>query len=113
MHVSATPQLRPDTRPLEVVVLVSGSGSLLQALIDAEADAAARGQRSPFTIVAVGADRECAGLERAMLAGIPTFVVDTAHFADRDAWDEALADAIERSFDDDSDDPDAPPHLVV
>ena len=77
MHVSATPQLRPDTRPLEVVVLVSGSGSLLQALIDAEADAAARGQRSPFTIVAVGADRECAGLERAMLAGIPTFVVDT------------------------------------
>lgn len=113
MHVSAPPQLRPDTRPLEVVVLVSGSGSLLQALIDAEADAAARGQRSPFTIVAVGADRECAGLERAMLAGIPTFVVDTAHFADRDAWDEALADAIERSFDDDSDDPDVPPHLVV
>ena len=83
------------TKPLQVVVLVSGSGSLLQALIDAEADAAARGQRSPFTIVAVGADRECTGLERATLAGIPTFVVATSSFADRAQWDAALADAVD------------------
>jgi phosphoribosylglycinamide formyltransferase-1 len=72
--------------PVPVVVLVSGSGTLLQALIDAAADPA-YGVR----IAAVGADRPCTGLERAERAGIPTFVTRVADFADRGAWDEALA----------------------
>lgn len=73
-----------------IVVLVSGSGTNLQALIDAAADPA-YGVR----ILAVGADRDgIAGLERAEHAGIPTFVCQVGDFADRAAWDAALADAI-------------------
>jgi phosphoribosylglycinamide formyltransferase-1 len=69
-----------------VVVLVSGSGTLLQALIDASSDPA-YGVR----IAAVGADRPCTGLERAERAGIPTFVCPVGDFADRAGWDVALA----------------------
>lgn len=75
--------------PAGVVVLVSGSGTLLQALIDAAADPS-YGVR----IAAVGADRPCAGLQRAEAAGIPTFVCRPADFGDRAAWDAALADRI-------------------
>ena len=83
---------------MQIVVLVSGSGSLLQALIDD----AARG--SIYEIAAVGADGDCPGLERAFLVGIPTFTVRTRDFPDRPAWDAALADAIERAFSDAADD---------
>jgi phosphoribosylglycinamide formyltransferase-1 len=77
--------------PAGIVVLVSGSGTNLQALIDACADPA-YGVR----ILAVGADREgIAGLTRAERAGIPTFVCRVADHADRAAWDAALADAID------------------
>jgi phosphoribosylglycinamide formyltransferase-1 len=66
---------------------VSGTGSNLQALLDATADAGFGAQ-----IVAVGADRDgIAGLERARSAGIPTFVRRVKDFPDRSAWDEALA----------------------
>jgi len=66
-----------------VVVLVSGSGTLLQALIDAAADAA-YGVR----IAAVGADRDAIeALARAERAGIPTFVCRVADFATREDWD--------------------------
>ncbi|NUS40526.1 MAG: phosphoribosylglycinamide formyltransferase [Terrabacter sp.] len=74
---------------MPVVVLVSGSGTLLQALIDAAADPA-YGVR----VAAVGADRPCTGLERAERAGIPTFVCRVADFADRAAWDAALAGEV-------------------
>jgi phosphoribosylglycinamide formyltransferase-1 len=77
-------------RPAGIVVLVSGSGTNLQALIDAASDPA-YGVR----ILAVGADRDgIAGLSRAERAGIPTFVCRVGDHADRDAWDAALADAI-------------------
>ncbi|WP_404386767.1 phosphoribosylglycinamide formyltransferase [Knoellia locipacati] len=81
----------PDvTPPADVVVLVSGSGTLLQALIDASLDPA-YGVR----IVAVGADREdIEGLRRAERAGIETFVCRVRDFPDRGAWDEALAAEI-------------------
>jgi phosphoribosylglycinamide formyltransferase-1 len=69
-----------------VVVLVSGSGTLLQALLDATADPA-----YGVTVAAVGADRPCRGLERAERAGIPTFVRSVRDHSDRAAWDEALA----------------------
>ena len=76
--------------PARLVVLVSGSGTNLQALLDAiDAD--------PFygaRIAAVGADRHgIAGLERAERAGLPTFVVRVKDYADRAAWDLALAEA--------------------
>lgn len=87
-----------QSKPLQVVVLVSGSGSLLQALIDDDAHG------KVYEIVAVGADRECTGLERATPAGIPTFTVETRHFPERSQWDAALADAIERAFSDAGDD---------
>src|SRR3954468_4950637 len=69
-----------------VVVLVSGSGTLLQAVLDASAD-----PDYGVRIAAVGADRPCTGVERARQAGIPTFVVRPADYEDRAAWDVALA----------------------
>lgn len=77
----------PTTR---IVVLVSGSGTNLQALIDASADPSF-GAR----IVAVGADRpDIEGLARAERAGIETFVLTTTAFESRAAWDEALAQTV-------------------
>ena len=73
-----------------VVVLVSGSGTLLQALIDASADPA-YGVR----VAAVGADRDgIEGLARAERAGIPTFVCRVSDHLDRAAWDAALAGTV-------------------
>jgi phosphoribosylglycinamide formyltransferase 1 len=73
-----------------VVVLVSGSGTLLQALLEACDD-----ERYGVEVVAVGADRDgIAGLERGRSRGIATFVVPTTAYQDRAAWDRALADAI-------------------
>jgi phosphoribosylglycinamide formyltransferase 1 len=70
-----------------LVVLVSGSGSNLQALLDATQDAAFGG-----AVVAVGADRDgIVGLDRARDAGIPTFVTRVRDFPERAAWDRALA----------------------
>lgn len=74
--------------PARVVVLVSGSGTLLQALLDCGADYPAR-------VVAVGADRAgIEGLARAERAGVPTFCVRLADHADRASWDAALAAAV-------------------
>ncbi|UIJ36259.1 phosphoribosylglycinamide formyltransferase [Allobranchiibius sp. GilTou73] len=76
--------------PVSIVVLVSGSGTLLQALIDATADPA-YGVR----IAAVGADRpNIEGLARAERAGIATFVCRVRDFPDRQAWDAELADMV-------------------
>jgi phosphoribosylglycinamide formyltransferase-1 len=71
------------------VVLVSGEGTNLQALIDASGDPD-YGAR----VVAVGADRgNINGLARAERAGLPTFVVRLADYPDREEWDAALARA--------------------
>jgi phosphoribosylglycinamide formyltransferase-1 len=73
-----------------LVVLVSGSGTNLQALLDATADVDYGAQ-----IVAVGADRTgIEGLARAERAGIPVFVERVADHPDRAAWDKALAARI-------------------
>jgi phosphoribosylglycinamide formyltransferase-1 len=73
-----------------VVVLASGSGSTLQALLDAAVDPA-----YGVTVVAVGSDRDGAGaLDRARSAGVDTFVCPPAEHADRAAWDVALADRV-------------------
>jgi phosphoribosylglycinamide formyltransferase-1 len=69
-----------------LVVLVSGSGTNLQALLDAAADPA-----YPAEVVAVGADRsDIAALDRAKHADIPTFVHRVADFPTREAWDDAF-----------------------
>lgn len=74
-----------------LVVLVSGSGTNLQALLDAiAADPDGFGAR----VVAVGADRSgIAGLERAERAGLPTFVCRVKDHSSREEWDAALAEA--------------------
>ena len=72
------------------MVLVSGSGTNLQALLDASADA-----DYGATVVAVGADRDgIEGLGRAERAAIPTFVHRVKDFPDRGAWDRALASSV-------------------
>jgi formyltetrahydrofolate-dependent phosphoribosylglycinamide formyltransferase len=72
--------------PARLVVLVSGSGSNLQALLDACADPG-YGAR----VVAVGADRDgIAGLDRAAASGVPTFVDVVKAYPTRDDWDRAL-----------------------
>lgn len=76
--------------PARIVVLVSGAGTNLQALIDACADPA-YGAR----VVAVGADRDdIEGLARADRAGVPTFVAQVADYTSREHWDRALADKV-------------------
>jgi phosphoribosylglycinamide formyltransferase-1 len=76
--------------PARIVVLVSGAGTNLQALIDACA-APAYGAR----VVAVGADRDgIEGLARADRAGVPTFVARVADYTSREHWDRALADKV-------------------
>ncbi len=75
-----------------LVVLVSGAGTNLQALLDACADPG-----YGATVVAVGADRgSIAALDRAKAAGIPTFTVKVGDFPARADWDRALADECER-----------------
>ena len=78
------------SEPLRLVVLVSGSGTLLQSLIDA-----VEAGDLPAQVVAVGADREgTRGVERAGSHGIPTFVEDIRDHPSRAYWDAALADRV-------------------
>ena len=76
--------------PPRLVVLVSGSGTLLQALLDAQAGGTLAAQ-----VVAVGSDRADAyGLVRAAEAGIPTFAHPLRRGDDRAAWDRGLTEAV-------------------
>ncbi len=76
--------------PARVVVLVSGAGTNLAALLDAGLDPA-YGAR----VVAVGSDRPgTEALERAERAGVATFVHRVADCADRAAWDVGLAGLV-------------------
>ena len=77
----------PATR---LVVLVSGAGTNLQALLDACEDPS-YGAR----VVAVGADRDAIeGLARADKAGVPTFVRKVPDFTSRGHWDSTLTDTV-------------------
>jgi len=76
--------------PVRLVVLVSGTGSNLQALLDATGDPAYGAQ-----VVAVGADRPgIPALQKAEAAGVPSFVLRVADFPDRAAWDAAFTEAV-------------------
>lgn len=73
-----------------LVVLVSGEGSNLQALMDAAADPS-----YGASVVAVGADRTgIRALERAEAAGVPTFVLRVGDLPSRDEWDAAFTAAV-------------------
>ena len=73
-----------------LVVLASGSGSTLQAVLDAAAGPDFGGR-----VVAAGTDRPgCAAMARAVAAGVPTFAVPLADYADRTAWNAAVAEEI-------------------
>ncbi|MGI8615152.1 MAG: phosphoribosylglycinamide formyltransferase [Nocardioidaceae bacterium] len=77
-------------RPTRLVVLISGSGTNLQALLDACADPGFGAE-----VVAVGADRDgVAGLARAPRAGVQAFVCPVDGFDSRAQWDEALTEAV-------------------
>ena len=71
--------------PLSIVVLASGTGSLLQSMLDTLDAARVR-------VAAVGSDKDCEALKRAEAAGIPSFQVpfDAAARADRAGWDAKL-----------------------
>jgi len=77
-------------RTAQIVVLASGTGTTLQAILDASADPGF-GAR----VVAAGTDVPgCGAMERAAAAGVPVFSVVLADFADRGDWNEALATAV-------------------
>ena len=81
-----------EAKKTRVVVLISGSGSNLQALIDGVAD-----NSLPINLVAVISNRpEVMGLERAAKANIPAEVLDHKTFADRESFDRALMAKINR-----------------
>jgi phosphoribosylglycinamide formyltransferase-1 len=78
-----------------VAVLLSGTGSLCEALLAATDDPA-----YPADVVVVGSDRDADGLEHARRRGIPTFTCAATDHPDRAAWDRALAAEL-RAFEPD------------
>jgi phosphoribosylglycinamide formyltransferase 1 len=87
----------PPSAPARVVVLASGTGSLLGSLINAAVG------DYPARVVAVGVDRDCRAIEVAKAASLPTFTARLADHPSRDAWDTAITDATAAHS----------PHLVV
>jgi phosphoribosylglycinamide formyltransferase-1 len=77
----------PPSAPARLVVLASGTGSLLSSMM-----AAAVGDY-PARVVAVGLDRDCRATEIAATASIPTFTVRLGDYPNRDAWDAAITEA--------------------
>ncbi|MFF1878272.1 phosphoribosylglycinamide formyltransferase [Leifsonia sp. NPDC058230] len=74
---------------LSIVVLISGGGSNLRALLEASEDA-----EFPARVVAVGADRDAEGLAHAEEFGIPSFTVPFSSYDDRETWGNALLEQI-------------------
>jgi phosphoribosylglycinamide formyltransferase 1 len=77
----------PPSAPARLVLLASGTGSLLSSLL-----AAAVGDY-PARVVAVGTDRDCLAAEVAAAASLPTFTVRLGDYPTRDAWDAAITEA--------------------
>lgn len=85
-------RVQQGQRRLRVVVLISGRGSNLAAIMDA-----IDRQTLPVDIEAVISNRrEAPGLDLAANAGIPAHVLDHRRYGDREAFDKALAELIER-----------------
>lgn len=69
-------------------MLASGTGSLLQSLLDAAVG------DYPARVVAVGTDRDCRAVKLAEAAAVPAFTVRLRDHSDRAAWDDALTSAV-------------------
>jgi len=76
---------------LKLVVLISGGGSNLRALLEAAED-----PEYPARVVAIGADRDADGLALGEAFGIPTFMVPFTAYESREAWGDALIAEIRR-----------------
>ena len=72
------------------MVLISGGGSNLLALLEAAEDA-----EFPARVLAVGADRPAEGFDHAERFGVPTFSVAMSNYADRDEWGDAMLEQIQ------------------
>ena len=81
------PLLVPPSAPARLVVLASGTGSLLKSLLAAAVD------EYPGRVVAVGVDRDCPAVDIAAAADLPTFTVRVGDYDDRAAWDSAVTEA--------------------
>jgi phosphoribosylglycinamide formyltransferase 1 len=81
------PLLVPPSAPARLIVLASGTGSLLESILTAAVG------DYPARVVAVGADRDCRALEIADAASLPSFTTRLGDHADRDAWDAAITEA--------------------
>jgi phosphoribosylglycinamide formyltransferase-1 len=77
----------PPSAPARLVVLASGTGSLLASLLDSAVG------DYPARVVAVGLDRDCPAADIAANAALPAFRVRLADYPDRGAWDAALTEA--------------------
>lgn len=77
----------PPSAPARLVVLASGTGSLLNSLLTAAVD------DYPARVVAVGVDRDCPATEIAAAASVPTFTVRLRDHPNREAWDAAITEA--------------------
>nr|WP_281069507.1 phosphoribosylglycinamide formyltransferase [Microbacterium amylolyticum] len=77
---------------MNVVVLISGTGSNMRALLEAAAD-----DTYPARVVAVGADRAASGLSHADDFGIPRFTVPFRDYGSREEWGIALADQLRQA----------------
>lgn len=75
---------------ISVVVLISGSGSNLLALLEA-----ADNPLYPARVLAVGADNPAIGLEHAEAFGVPTFVVEPSRFQTREEFADVLLENID------------------
>jgi phosphoribosylglycinamide formyltransferase 1 len=77
----------PPTAPARLVVLASGTGSLLASLLRT-----ARGDY-PGRVVAVGVDRDCPAVDVAKAGDVPVFCIRMSDHPDRGAWDVAITEA--------------------
>ncbi|GAA4393923.1 phosphoribosylglycinamide formyltransferase [Tsukamurella soli] len=80
----------PPCAPARIVVLASGTGSLLQALL-----AATAAPGYPGSVVGIVADRDCRAVHIAAEAGLPATVVRLGDHPGRAAWDDALLTAVD------------------
>lgn len=83
------PAPQDAAQQLRIVVLASGGGTLLQAILDA-----ANSGLAPVEVAAVFTDRECEAVARAQASGVRTQVVAVGEYPDRSAWDAALSEAV-------------------
>jgi phosphoribosylglycinamide formyltransferase 1 len=87
LHPVQQPLRVPPSAPARLVVLASGTGSLLASLLESAVG------DYPGRVVAVGTDRDCPALEIAAAATVPTYTVRLSDCHDREDWDAAITEA--------------------